>query len=217
MNDWTSAQTVEAAKPYYADLYNFISKEYKETTCYPPYDQILSAFALTPLDKVKCVILGQDPYHNKGEAMGLAFSVPDGITIPPSLRNIYKEIHDELGCSIPNTGNLTPWTQQGVLLLNSVLTVRAGAAASHAGRGWETYTDAMLTAVNAKQEPVCFMLWGNFARSKKALITGRQHLVLESPHPSPFSADRGFFGNGHFKKCNDFLVKNGMQPINWQI
>lgn len=217
MSNWSECTQREVAKPYYKELYDFISEEYTKTECYPPFDHILNALALTPLENVKCVILGQDPYHNPGEAMGLSFSVPKGIKIPPSLQNIYKEIHDELDCPIPKHGDLTKWAREGVLLLNAVLTVRAHSPASHAGKGWEEYTDAILSEVNQKDEPVVFMLWGNFARSKKELITNPKHLVLESTHPSPFSANRGFFGNGHFKACNNFLTANGIQPIDWSI
>lgn len=215
--NWNTLNAEETAKLYYKNLYDFLKQEYQTATCYPPFDQILNAMALTPLENVKCVIIGQDPYHNPGEAMGLSFSVPKNITIPPSLRNIYQELKDELGCTIPNHGDLTKWARQGVLLLNAVLSVRAHAPASHQERGWEQYTDAVLKAVGQKQSPVVYMLWGNFARSKKSLITNPQHLVLEARHPSPFSANSGFFGCGHFRKCNEYLTRYGMEPIDWQI
>ena len=215
--DWNTFINNEKQKPYYNDLYNFVEKEYKETTCYPPFDKILNALNLTPYDKVKCVILGQDPYHEPNQAMGLSFSVAPGIPIPRSLQNIYAELENEFGCYIPNNGDLTKWANQGVLLLNSVLTVRAHAAASHSGHGWENYTDAILSELNNKQEPVVFLLWGNFARSKKNLITNTKHLILETTHPSPFSANKGFMGCGHFKKCNEYLIKNNITPIDWQI
>lgn len=163
------------------------------------------------------MILGQDPYHEPNQAMGLSFSVNDGVTIPRSLKNIYTELQNELGCYIPNNGNLTKWAKQGVLLLNSILTVRAHDAASHAGHGWETYTDNILSALNQRNEPIVFILWGRYARDKKCLITNRNHLILESPHPSPYSADKGFFGCGHFRRCNEFLESHGITPIDWQI
>lgn len=215
--DWKTFNESETAKPYYKRLYDFVTGEYTENQCYPPYSSILNALAMTPLDQVRCVILGQDPYHNPGEAMGLSFSVPKGVAIPPSLQNIYKEIHDELGLPIPAHGDLTKWARQGVLLLNSVLTVRAHQPASHAGKGWETYTDAILSEVNAKSDPVVFMLWGNFAKSKRYLLDSPKHLVLESPHPSPFSANRGFFGNMHFVECNRFLSSHGRGAIDWSV
>jgi uracil-DNA glycosylase len=195
----------------------FVKNEYETETCYPPYEKLFNALETTPLSEVKCVILGQDPYHEPNQAMGLSFSVDKSVAIPRSLQNIYKELNAELGCYIPDNGDLTPWAEQGVLLLNAVLSVRRGQAASHAGHGWENYTDAILSAVNEKDTPVVFMLWGRYARDKKSLITNKSHLILECPHPSPFSASYGFFGCGHFKKCNEFLVKNGMTPINWQI
>lgn len=215
--NWETFNENEKSKEYYNDLYDFVKKEYETTTCYPPFEKILNALNLTPYDDVKCVILGQDPYHEPNQAMGLSFSVEPGVTIPRSLQNIYKELHDELGCYIPNNGDLTKWAKQGVLLLNSVLTVRAHKAASHADHGWETYTDAILSELNKKDTPIVFLLWGNFARSKKTLITNPKHLILEATHPSPFSASSGFFGCNHFKKCNDYLATNGLSPIDWQI
>ena len=172
---------------------------------------------LTPFDKVKCVIIGQDPYHEPNQAMGLSFSVPDTTPIPPSLQNIYTELNNEFGYPIPNTGNLTKWAKQGVLLLNAVLTVRAHQAASHRNQGWEQYTDAIIKTLNTKETPVVYLLWGAYARNKKTLITNPQHLILEAPHPSPLSAYRGFLGCGHFKKCNEYLVSKGITPIDWQI
>ncbi len=215
--NWTTLSNIERQKPYYKGLYEFVENEYATNTCYPPHDKILNAFNLTPYEKVKCVILGQDPYHGEGQAMGLSFSVAPDVAIPRSLQNIYKEIHDELGTYIPDNGDLTSWAKQGVLMLNTILTVRAKTPASHAECGWETYTDAMIKALNDKTTPVVFMLWGNKAKEKKSLITNPNHLILETTHPSPYSAGNGFFGCGHFKTCNEFLVKNGMKPINWQI
>lgn len=217
MSNWTSELAVEHSKPYYKELFDFVENEYNTKTIYPPKDKIMNATALTPLDNVKCVILGQDPYHEPNQAMGLAFSVNKNVAIPRSLQNIYKELHDELGCYIPNNGDLTYWAEQGVLLLNSVLTVQAGKAASHSNHGWEQYTDSILSIVNKQNRPIVYMLWGNFAKSKKPLLTNPNHLILESTHPSPFSAGYGFFGCGHFKKCNDFLLKNNLSPIDWQI
>lgn len=214
---WEKLNATEQQKDYYDKLYDFVTNEYKNNTCYPPFEKILNALNLTPYENVKCVILGQDPYHEPNQAMGLSFSVEPGVTIPRSLQNIYKELHDELGCYIPNNGDLTKWAKQGVLLLNSVLTVRAHKAASHADHGWETYTDAILSELNKKDTPIVFLLWGNFARSKKTLITNPKHLILEATHPSPFSASSGFFGCNHFKKCNDYLTTNGLSPIDWQI
>ena len=214
---WEKLNAAEQQKDYYDKLYDFVTNEYKNNTCYPPFEKILNALNLTPYENVKCVILGQDPYHEPNQAMGLSFSVEPGVTIPRSLQNIYKELHDELGCYIPNNGDLTKWAKQGVLLLNSVLTVRAHKAASHADHGWETYTDAILSELNKKDTPIVFLLWGNFARSKKTLITNPKHLILEATHPSPFSASSGFFGCNHFKKCNDYLTTNRLSPIDWQI
>lgn len=215
--NWIEFNDNEKTKDYYSKLYDYVANEYETNTCYPPFDKILNALCLTPFDNVKCVILGQDPYHEPDQAMGLSFSVNKGVPVPRSLQNIYTELHNEFGYDIPSHGDLTQWARQGVLLLNSVLTVRAHNAASHSGHGWEIYTDSILTELNKKSTPVVFMLWGNFAKSKKPLITNPIHLVLETTHPSPFSADRGFMGCGHFLKCNEFLKKNGIDPINWQI
>lgn len=216
MSNWEQELAFEHCKPYYKDLFAFVMHQYDTTTVYPPKDKILNALKLTPLDNVKCVILGQDPYHEPNQAMGLAFSVNKGVAIPPSLQNIYKELNQELGCYIPDNGDLTHWAEQGVLLLNSVLTVQAHQAASHSRHGWETYTDAILSTIAKQNRPIVYMLWGNFARSKKPLLNNPNHLILESAHPSPLSATR-FFGCGHFKKCNEFLVQNHLTPIDWQI
>lgn len=216
-NDWLPALKPEFAKPYYKDLYGIINREYASGTVYPPGAEIFTAFDLTPLSKVKVVILGQDPYHEPGQAHGLSFSVKPGIDIPPSLQNIYKELQAEYGCFIPNNGYLVPWAQQGVLMLNTLLTVRAHAAFSHKGIGWEQFTDAAIRAVNRVDRPVVFLLWGRPAGEKAAMLDNPKHLVLKSPHPSPLSASRGFFGCGHFKACNEFLINHGETPIDWQI
>ena len=181
-------------------------------------NDLYNCFRLTPYDKIKCVILGQDPYHNEGQAHGLCFSVKKGVEPPPSLKNIYKEIKDDLGITEPpEFGDLTSWAKEGVLLLNTVLTVRAGAANSHKDCGWQQFTDEVIKKVSDREEPMVFMLWGGNARSKKYLINSKKHLVLECAHPSPLSAYNGFFGCKHFSKCNDFLIKNGKEPINWQL
>lgn len=215
--DWNTINAKEKEKPYFKNLYRFVKNAYKNNTCYPPYEKIFNAIKITPFEQVKCVILGQDPYHGPGQAMGLSFSVQKDVAIPRSLQNIYKELKDELNCYIPDNGDLTPWAKQGVLLLNSILSVQAHQAASHKNQGWEEYTDALLAALNQKTQPVVFMLWGAYAKSKKMLITNKKHLILESSHPSPYSASYGFFGCGHFKTCNDFLIENHIEPINWQI
>lgn len=217
-NDWLPALQPEFKKDYYKTLYTFVKKEYETHVVYPPSDQIFHALDLTPLHEVKVVILGQDPYHNDHQAMGLSFSVPeDQKDLPPSLVNIYKELHDDLGCRIPQTGDLTKWAEQGVLLLNTVLTVRAHQAASHAGHGWEQFTDAILEAVNEENRPIVYMLWGSHAQTKIPMINNPQHLVLKAPHPSPLSAYRGFYGCRHFSKCNQFLEDHGVTPIEWQL
>lgn len=215
--NWYDFNEKEKKESYYINLSHFVDDEYSKGVCFPPRDKILNALNLTPYDATKVVILGQDPYHGENQAMGLSFSVPKGQVLPPSLRNIYKELHDEYGDSfpIPESGDLTSWAMQGVLLLNAVLTVHAHKPASHAGQGWETYTDRILTEINNKATPVVFMLWGNYAREKKHLITNPIHCILEAPHPSPYSAGKGFFGCNHFKKCNEFLIQNGMTPVNW--
>ncbi len=217
-NDWSLALKDEFNKPYYRDLYRFVKEEYSTRVVYPPADDIFNALHLTPLKDVKVLILGQDPYHNEHQAHGLSFSVlPDQKDIPPSLQNIYKELQEDLVCYIPNNGYLKKWADQGVLMLNTVLTVRAHEPNSHQGRGWENFTDAIIQAVNQKDEPVVYMLWGKPAQSKIPMLTNPKHLILKAPHPSPLSAYRGFFGCKHFSKCNEFLSQNGLEPIDWQI
>ena len=216
-NEWDIVLEDEFNKDYFLKIKEFVDGEYATKTIYPPYDEIFNAFQLTDIKNVKVVILGQDPYHEEGQAHGLAFSTPEGRPIPRSLKNIFKEIESEYSYPIPDSGCLESWARQGVLLLNSVLTVQKDTPASHRGKGWETFTDRIIEEVNKKEEPVVFILWGNFARSKKDLITNPKHLVLESPHPSPFSANAGFFGCNHFIKTNEFLKQNGMEPIDWQI
>ena len=215
--EWEAALKNEFRQPYYRELYRTVRNEYMTRTIYPPAAELFNAFHLTPLEKVKVVILGQDPYHEEGQAHGLCFSVKPGIEIPPSLANIYQELQDDLGCYIPNNGCLQKWADQGVLLLNSVLTVRAHAAFSHANIGWQTFTDHVLQIVDRLDSPVVYMLWGKPAREKKALLGNPKHLILEAPHPSPLSAYRGFFGCRHFSRANDYLQKNGLEPVDWQI
>ncbi len=215
--EWYNVLRPEFGKPYYALLYKKIREEYGRTTVYPPADEIFNAFSMTPLHDVKVVILGQDPYHEAGQANGLCFSVRKGVQIPPSLVNIYQELHDDLGLPIPNHGDLTAWARQGVLLLNTVLTVRAHAAASHRGLGWEQFTDAAIRALSNEDRPIVFILWGRPAGEKRALITNPKHLVITSPHPSPLSAHRGFFGSRPFSRTNTFLAENGVAPIDWRI
>ncbi len=217
-NDWLPALESEFRQPYYRQLYTFVQREYQTKVVYPPAEDIFNALHLTPLAKVKVVILGQDPYHEPGQAHGLCFSVlPSQQTLPPSLVNIYKELHDDVGCRMPDNGYLVHWAEQGVLMLNTVLTVRAHAANSHKGQGWEQFTDAILRAVNEQDRPIVFMLWGSQAQAKIPMLTNPRHLILRAPHPSPLSAYRGFFGCGHFSKCNRFLTENGAAPIDWQI
>ena len=217
-NDWLDIVKDEFSKPYYKELYQFVLKEYNTHVVYPPSDDIFNAFHLTPLSKVKVLILGQDPYHNAHQAHGLCFSVlPDQREIPPSLQNIYQELKEDLGCFIPNNGYLKKWADQGVLMLNTVLTVRAHQANSHQGRGWEKFTDAVIEAVNAQQRPVVYLLWGRPAQSKIPMLTNPGHLILKAPHPSPLSAGRGFFGCRHFSQANAFLERNGLEPVDWQI
>lgn len=213
--DWAEALKDEFHKDYYRRLYSFVKEEYASYIVYPPSDKLFTALHVTPLKEVRAVILGQDPYHEPGQAMGMSFSVPDGVDIPPSLRNIYKEIHEDVGEKIPDSGDLTRWAKQGVLLLNAVLTVRAHQANSHKGKGWEQFTDAVIRAVDREDRPVVFMLWGRNARDKKDLIVNKKHLVLEAAHPSPLSAYNGFFGCRHFSKCNRFLEENGAMPVSW--
>lgn len=216
-NDWLEPLKPEFGKPYYAKLYKTVMHEYQTRLIFPPADDIFNAFELTPLSEVKVVILGQDPYHNNGQAHGLCFSVKKGVEIPPSLVNIYQELHDDLGCTIPNHGCLTKWAEQGVLMLNTVLTVRAHQANSHRGIGWEEFTDAAITVLNAQDRPIVFILWGSPAQRKKAMLNNPRHLILTAPHPSPLSAYRGFFGSRPFSRTNAFLEKNGIEPIDWQI
>ena len=216
--DWLEAVGGEFKKPYYKNLYEFVKNEYSTHVVYPPSEDIFNALHFTPLKDVKVLILGQDPYHEPGQAHGLSFSVlPGKADTPPSLQNIYKELNDDLGCYIPNNGYLKKWADQGVLLLNTVLTVRAHAANSHQGKGWEQFTDAIIQAVNKKDEPVVYMLWGRPAQMKRSMLNNPNHLVLTAPHPSPLSAYRGFFGCKHFSKANEFLKANGLEPIDWQI
>ncbi len=216
-NDWLEAVNDEFKKPYYKKLYEFVKDEYSRRVIYPPSDDIFNAFHLTPLSKVKVLILGQDPYHNENQAHGLSFSVKPGQDIPPSLQNIYKELNTDLGCRIPNNGYLEKWAKEGVLLLNTVLTVRAHQANSHQGVGWEQFTDAIIKKVNEIDRPIVYMLWGRPAGSKASMLNNPKHLILKAPHPSPLSAYRGFFGCKHFSKANDFLKENGVEPIDWQI
>lgn len=217
-NDWLGTIKDEFAKPYYKELYSFVKKEYDTNIVYPPADDIFNAFHLTPLSQVKVLILGQDPYHNEHQAHGLCFSVlPDQPEIPPSLQNIYKELEEDLGCYIPNNGYLEKWAKQGVLMLNTVLTVRAHQANSHQGKGWEQFTDAIIHAVNAQDRPVVYLLWGRPAQNKIPMLTNPKHLILKAPHPSPLSAYRGFFGCRHFSQTNEFLKQHGIEPIDWQI
>lgn len=216
-NDWVSVLGEEFRKPYYVNLYKFVKQEYDTTQVFPPADDIFNAFHLTPLSEVKVVILGQDPYHNVGQAHGLCFSVKPDVEIPPSLMNIYQELHDDLGCYIPNNGYLVKWAKQGVLMLNTVLTVRAHRANSHQGKGWEEFTDAAIRALNQQDRPIVFILWGRPAQMKKSMLNNPNHLILEAPHPSPLSAFRGFFGSRPFSQTNDFLKEHGLEPIDWQI
>ena len=217
-NDWLQAVGGEFRKPYYKELYDFVKEEYSTRVIYPPADDIFNALHLTPLKEVKVVILGQDPYHNEHQAHGLSFSVlPDQREIPPSLQNIYKELHDDLGCYIPDNGYLEKWARQGVLMLNTVLTVRAHQANSHQGHCWEQFTDAAIRILNEQDRPIVFLLWGRPAQMKKSMLNNPKHLILEAPHPSPLSAYRGFFGCRHFSKTNEFLIQNGLEPIDWQI
>lgn len=216
--DWIDTLQEEYHKPYYKELFTKVTAEYNSgQPVYPPGNEIYSAFNLTPLSKVKCVILGQDPYHEPNQAHGLSFSVKPGVKVPPSLVNIYKELESDLGCYIPNNGYLVKWAEQGVLLLNTVLTVRAHQANSHRGFGWEKFTDAAIKSLNEQDRPIVFMLWGKPAQSKMALLNNPNHLILTAPHPSPLSAYRGFFGCKHFSQCNEFLKAHGETPIDWQI
>ena len=213
--DWRPLLQAQTKQPYWQTLINFVNTERTNGSVFPKTDDVFKALHLTPYQDVRVVILGQDPYHNDGQAMGLSFSVPDGMPLPPSLQNIYKELATDIGKTPPKTGDLTPWAKQGVLLLNAVLTVRAHQAASHQGKGWELFTDAVLQAVNDKPDHVVFILWGGFARKKKALIDTTKHTVIESAHPSPLSAYAGFFGSKPFSKTNEALLAHGQKPIDW--
>ncbi len=212
---WKQALQAEFSKEYFSHLLSFVEKEYSEYAIFPEKEDIFKAFSLTPFDRVKVVILGQDPYHGEGQAVGLSFSVPEGTTLPPSLRNIYKELASDIGEAPYTDGDLTRWAEQGVLLLNATLTVRAGAAGSHQKKGWEEFTDAAIRAVSDKREHVVFILWGNYARAKRSLIDDSKHLIIESAHPSPLSASNGFFGSRPFSKANEYLEKTHQKSINW--
>lgn len=215
--DWRAVMAEEIKKPYYKELSRFVLTEYKKGTVYPPQDDIYNAF-VTPLKDVKVLLLGQDPYHNEHQAHGMSFSVlPDQKDIPPSLQNIYKELESDLGCYIPDNGYLQKWADQGVMLLNTVLTVRAHQANSHKDHGWETFTDRVIQVLNEQDRPMVYFLWGRPAQMKASMLNNPKHLVLKAPHPSPLSAYRGFFGCKHFSQCNEFLIKNGLEPIDWQI
>ena len=216
-NDWDEVLKGEFEKEYYLELRKFLKKEYSSYTIYPSMYDIFNALKATPYSSVKVVILGQDPYHEPEQAHGMCFSVKRGVTIPRSLQNIFKELHDDLGCDIPPHGCLEDWAKQGVLLLNTVLTVRRGAANSHKGRGWETFTSRVIETLNDHEKPLVYLLWGNDAKSKEKLITNPAHLVLKTSHPSPLSASYGFFGCRHFSKANEFLKSEGIEPVDWQI
>ncbi|MBE6146729.1 MAG: uracil-DNA glycosylase [Firmicutes bacterium] len=216
-NDWDKVLKEEVEKDYFKNLIEYIKNEYKEKTIYPKQTDIFKAFRNTAYQDIKVVILGQDPYHGVNQAEGLSFSVKVGVKKPPSLQNIFKELNSDLGCSIPEHGSLDDWTKEGILLLNTVLTVEAGKPASHKDLGWETFTDSVIKLINNKTTPVVFILWGSFARSKKQLITNPNHFIIESAHPSPFSAYNGFFGSKPFSKTNEFLISKGINPIDWEI
>lgn len=212
---WKQALSNEWQQDYFVNLTQFVRTEYRSGQVFPPGRQIFAAFDATPFDAVKVVILGQDPYHGPGQANGLCFSVNDGIAFPPSLLNIFKEVHDDVGAPIPSSGDLSRWARQGVLLLNATLTVKAHLAGSHQGHGWEQFTDAVIRKLADEREHLVFILWGSYAIKKGAFINRMKHLVLTSPHPSPLSAHRGFFGNHHFSQANDYLVRYGLKPIEW--
>lgn len=216
-NDWDLVLKDIFDSSEFNNLINKVSLEYDNNTCFPKYEDIFNAFKLTPYNKVKVLILGQDPYHGVNEAHGLSFSVQEGVKLPPSLKNIYKELYNDLGIIPSDNGNLTSWAKEGVLLLNSVLSVKKDKPASHKGIGWEEFTDYVIKKLNDKEVPIVFILWGNFARSKKDLITNKRHLIIESTHPSPFSARNGFFGSKPFSKTNNYLIENNIKPINWEI
>ncbi len=216
-NDWDEILKDEFQKDYFVKLLSFVQQEYKQKTIYPRTNEIFNAFRHTAYKDVKVVILGQDPYHGENEAEGLSFSVKTGIRKPPSLNNIFKELNDDLGCPIPSSGSLIKWTEEGVLLLNSVLTVEKDKPASHRDMGWEIFTDRVIEEINKKKEPVVFILWGNYARAKKSLITNPNHYVIESSHPSPYSANNGFFGSRPFSRANNFLKSKNIKPIDWNL
>ncbi|MGL4362092.1 MAG: uracil-DNA glycosylase [Cellulosilyticaceae bacterium] len=216
-NDWMNYLKGEFEKEYFKRLMEFLDNEYENKTIYPPKDEVFSALNTTSYKDTLVVILGQDPYHKKGQAHGMSFSVRPGVQIPPSLVNIFKELKDSLGCDMPNNGYLLPWAQQGVLLLNTVLTVEEGKAGSHHQKGWEIFTDYIIKLLNEKEQPVIFLLWGTPAKKKMSLITNPQHKILTTVHPSPLSAYRGFLGCNHFKEVNEYLVSWGKKPIDWQI
>ena len=216
-NDWLAPLSGEFRKPYYKKLYETVMTEYQTKEVYPAPDDIFNAFAFTPLSNVKVVIFGQDPYHEPGQAHGLCFSVKPDVKIPPSLVNIYQELREDCGCYGPNNGYLKKWADQGVLLLNTVLTVRAHAANSHKNIGWEEFTNAAIRVLNEQDKPIVFILWGKPAQTKKAMLNNPKHLILEAPHPSPLSAYRGFFGSRPFSQANKFLMAHGIDPIDWQI
>ena len=216
-NDWDTILKPVWESEGFHKFMNKVKEEYKSYTCYPAYENIFNALKCTPYSKVKIVIIGQDPYHGEGEAHGLSFSVQEGVKLPPSLQNIYKELYTDLGIKNGPSGDLTPWTKEGVLLLNSVLTVRKDMPASHKDLGWQLLTDHIIKLINLKEEPVVFILWGNFARSKKVFITNPKHLIIESTHPSPFSARNGFFGSKPFSKANEFLKKNNIKEVNFTL
>lgn len=215
--DWNPILRGELAKPYWRELQEFVRSERSRATVYPPHDEVFAALHLTPYADTRVLILGQDPYHGPGQAHGLCFSVRREVRVPPSLANIHRELHDDLGVPVPDHGNLEAWARQGVLLLNATLTVRAGQAGSHQGRGWETFTDQVIAAVSAKPEHVVFVLWGGYARRKRTLIDATRHTVLESAHPSPLSAHNGFFGSKPFSRANAALVAHGQPPIDWAL
>lgn len=217
LNDWDGLLADELKKPYFQNILAFLNKEYRRTQCYPPPQQVFRALRATPYGKVRAVILGQDPYHGPGQAHGLCFSVNAGVPLPPSLENIFAELHADLGCPAPQSGDLSGWAEQGVLLLNTILTVQRGRPMSHAGIGWQTFTDRVIELLNAREKPIVFLLWGSPARAKKTLLTNPAHLILEAPHPSPLSAGRGFFGCRHFSKANAFLQAHGETPIDWRL
>lgn len=216
-NDWADKLAGEFEQPYYRALRAFLIEEYRNGTVYPDMYDIFNALHFTPYAATKVCILGQDPYHGPGQAHGLSFSVKRGVPPPPSLQNIFKELKEDLGCRIPQHGCLEHWARQGVLLLNTVLTVRKGVANSHRGKGWEQFTDKVIESLNEREQPLVFILWGRHAQAKRAMIDGSRHLIIESPHPSPFSADRGFFGSRPFSRANEFLIRIGAGPVDWEI